>query len=184
MRLACAKLRAELTETTESGSTVQTSIEFELSGSEGYALTSGVIYFEPCGFDEKGYSEVLVLTPWAIDCRGPKISSAPDNWKALTITLEDGCGYDPSLKTAEQSVAIQEDGVKETSYSHGHSHDFSITNEQRTGRDNGIELVSLEIDIFEKFQGQGSDVIGTLKAADVRHCGLQADDDGKGWWQP
>ena len=76
-------------EATEAGSELQTTVEFELTGSEGYALTSAAIFIEPCLFDAEGQSEVLVLTPWEIDCDGPKIGQAPDNWKAVTITLED-----------------------------------------------------------------------------------------------
>ena len=45
-------------------------------------------------------------------------------------------------------------------------------------------MISLEIDIFDKFQGQGGEVIGTLKAAHVRHCGLKANEPGTDWWQP
>ena len=172
-------------EATESGSELQTSVEFELTGSEGYALTSAAVFIEPCLFDAEGQSEVLVLTPWEIDCDGPKIGQAPDNWKAVTITLEDGCGYDPALKTAEHSVERYEEGdVEESSYSHGHTHDFRLNELERTDDENGAEMISLEVDIFERHQAQGGEVIGTLKAAHVRHCGLKANEPGSDWWQP
>ena len=147
-------------EATEAGSELQTSVEFELTGSEGYELTSAAVFVEPCPFGAEGQSEVLVLTPWDIDCDGPKIGQAPDHWKAVTITLEDGCGYDPALETAKQTVETLEDGIVHTSYRHGHTHDFRLNDLERKDDENGTEMVSLEIDIFDKHQARG-EVIGT-----------------------
>jgi len=172
-------------ESSESGPQSETRVEFEITGSEGYALTSAAVFIEPCPFGEDGESEVLVLTPWQLDCNGPKINTAPANWKAVTITLEDGCGYDLSMSTAEQTTETFEDGSMSISYQHGHSHDFSVTSSQRTLSDNGTEMLSLEIDIFEKFQGQGGEAIGFLKASEVSHCGTKASDPAQDdWWRP
>ena len=162
----------------------QTRIEFEFTGSEGYALTSAAVFIEPCLVGAEGESEVLVLTPWQLDCDGPNINVAPDNWKAVTITLEDGCGLDLNMKTAEQTTELLGDGTRRTSYQRGHSHDFNVTDLRRAIADNGTEKLSLEIDIFERFQGQGGDAIGFLKAFDVSHCGTKVSDAGRDWWQP
>ena len=157
-------------------------INFNLSDSEGFALRAGVVFTEQCFFSE-GVSEILVLTPWALDCDGAQIDTAPENWKAITIALDDGCGNSDVMKTAEQSTELLADGTQESSYSHGHTHDVRNTLREDITLEDGTKKVSLEFDILPMFQSNSDNVIGQL-SANLVHCGARESEDFRDWWQP
>ena len=157
-------------------------IDFYLTDNEGFALKAGVVFTEQCTFSE-GVREVLVLTPWALDCDGAKINNAPTNWKAVTIALDDGCGYDDGMYTAEQSTEILADGVRHTEFTNGHSHDVRRTYFQSEDDGGVTPTVSVEFNILPKSQVEGSDAIGYL-SANVVHCGTKESEGFRDWWQP
>ena len=161
--------------------------EFSLTEENDYALTAAVVYEEPCGFGRDGVTRTLVLTPWALDCSGPKIvSSALRNWKAVTINLDDIC-FDVGMDTAIQTVEEEGDGITHTSFNHGPSHDVAVIEAKLLAEEDGAETFSFLIDIFPKFQGASGESIGQLSGT-VPFCGFKAPSEANGptraFWQP
>jgi len=160
-------------------------IDFNLEGYEDLELNSGVVFEELCEGDDTATLTILVMTPWQMNCDGPAISEAPDKWTAVAIVLEDGCGFDPLMETASQTTEVLDNGSVFSEFRQNHTHDVRIQAIERQDATDEIDTatVSVEVDIFERFQAQGGNVIGSLRAR-LPDCGAKMSVDDEAWWRP
>ena len=66
-----------------------------------------------------------------------------------------------------------------------HTHDVRINEIERYDAtdETGTATVSVDVDIFERFQAQGGNVIGSLQAR-LPDCGTKISEYDEAWWQP
>ena len=160
-------------------------IDFRMEEFEGLEFNSGAVWEELCDGEDTITRTMLVLTEWQITCDGPVISEAPDHWTAVVIVLEDRCGFDPQLETATQTTEYLENGNVSGLFSQTHTHDVRIKEIQRHDAtdETDIATVSVDIDIFERFEAEGGNVIGSLQGI-LADCGTQTTEGRLEWWEP